>query len=98
MIAEALIHFCGDKSWSLNGDSYSGLNWTDESPKPTEEQVNQWAIDIVPIHANKKAQQNRANAYRSEADPLFFKWQRNEATEQEYLDKVQEIRARYPYV
>jgi len=39
----------------------------------------------------------RAEAYRQEADPLFFKVQRGEATEQEWLDKVQQIRERYPY-
>ena len=38
----------------------------------------------------------RALAYRDEADPLFFKWQRGEAIEQEWLDKVAEIRERYP--
>jgi len=37
----------------------------------------------------------RAEAYRNESDPLFFKWQRNESTEQEWLDKVAEIKARY---
>lgn len=39
----------------------------------------------------------RAAAYRAEADPLFFKWQRGEATEQEWLDKIEEIKLRYPY-
>jgi len=39
----------------------------------------------------------RAAAYTAEADPLFFKYQRGEATEQEWLDKIEEIRARYPY-
>ena len=43
------------------------------------------------------ARRQRAEAYRLEADPLFFKWQRGEATEQEWLDKVQQIRERYPY-
>lgn len=43
------------------------------------------------------AQSNRASAYSEEADPLYFKWQRNEGTEQEWLDKVAEIRGRYPY-
>lgn len=41
-------------------------------------------------------QQLRANAFKAEADPLFFKWQRGEATEQEWRDKVDEIRARFP--
>lgn len=39
----------------------------------------------------------RADAYAKEADPIFFKWQRSEATEQEWLDKIEEIKLRYPY-
>jgi hypothetical protein len=39
----------------------------------------------------------RQAAYETEADPLFFKWQANEATEAEWLAKRQEIRDRYPY-
>lgn len=41
-------------------------------------------------------EQIRRMAYETEADPLFFKWQRGTATEQEWLDKVAEIKARYP--
>lgn len=37
----------------------------------------------------------RGQAYIKEADPLFFKWQRGEATEQEWLDKIAEIKARH---
>lgn len=39
--------------------------------------------------------QMRRAAYAYEADPLFFKWQRGEATKEEWLDKVQEIKDRY---
>lgn len=42
-------------------------------------------------------QRNRQAAYSAEADPLFFQWQRNEGTEQAWLNKVAEIRDRYPY-
>lgn len=44
--------------------------------------------------ANIEAQ--RAQAYRNESDPLFFKSQRGEATQQEWLDKIAEIKARFP--
>lgn len=37
----------------------------------------------------------RAYAYRTESDPLFFKAQRGEATIQDWLDKVAEIKARF---
>jgi hypothetical protein len=55
-------------------------------------------IDPAAAHAVALAriQTQRAAAYTSEADPLFFKSQRGEATEAEWLDKVAEIRARYP--
>lgn len=38
----------------------------------------------------------RQRAYFAEADPLFFKSQRGDATIQEWLDKVAEIKSRYP--
>lgn len=38
----------------------------------------------------------RQAAYEREADPLFFKIQRNEATQEEWLAKIAEIKARYP--
>lgn len=38
----------------------------------------------------------RAEAYRNESDPLFFKAQRGEVTHEQWLDKVNEIKARYP--
>jgi hypothetical protein len=39
----------------------------------------------------------RAAAYVQEADPLFFKAQRGEATTAEWTAKVAEIKARFPY-
>lgn len=39
---------------------------------------------------------NRLEAYRNESDPLHMKWQRGEATQQEWLDKIEEIKARFP--
>ena len=46
---------------------------------------------------NKTAKQNRSNAYIQESDPIFFKYQRGEITKQEWLDKIEEIKERYPY-
>jgi hypothetical protein len=36
----------------------------------------------------------RREAYQKESDPLYFKWQRGEATQQEWLDKIAEIKTR----
>lgn len=53
--------------------------------------------DVLPGVLRQQAEQSRAAAYRSEADPLFFKSQRGEATTAEWEAKVAEIKARYPY-
>jgi len=45
----------------------------------------------------ESARNSRAAAYRNEADPLFFKAQRGEATTDEWTAKVAEIKARFPY-
>ena len=49
------------------------------------------------VFTQQEQERNRASAYRSEADPLFFKAQRGEATTDEWTAKVAEIKARFPY-
>lgn len=34
------------KSWSLTGEDYDGLVWSDPSPKPTEEELNLQAAEL----------------------------------------------------
>lgn len=43
-----------------------------------------------------EAARSRADAYRNEADLLFFKAQRGEATMEEWLSLVEDIRQRHP--
>jgi hypothetical protein len=38
----------------------------------------------------------RRAAYAAESDPLFFMAQRGEATQQQWLDKIAEIKSRWP--
>ena len=52
-----------------------------------------WDISAI-LYAEQEA--NRKLAFVSEADPLFFRWQAGEATQEEWLAKRQEIRDRYP--
>ena len=55
-------------------------------------------VDQTKLAAKKaaEAEANRKAAYVAEADPLFFKAQRGEATLQEWQDKIAEIKARFP--
>lgn len=47
--------------------------------------------------AIEKIKEQRRLAYSKESDPIFFKWQRGEATEAEYLDSVEQVKLKYPY-
>ena len=58
----------------------------------TKEQVEQEAKEAE----LQRVENNRRNAYRNESDPLYLKWQRGEATEQDWLDKIEEIKERFP--
>jgi hypothetical protein len=71
---------------------------TIERELTAEEIAELEALGQLPIEAQiQQVEASRKNAYREEADPLFFGWQRGENTEQAWLDKVAEIRARFPY-
>lgn len=62
--------------------------------KTATEIANEERDAIIATNAVNKAA--RAAAYSIEADPLFFKSQRGEATHEEWLAKVSEIKTRYP--
>ena len=71
--------------------------------KQGEEWVQVWIVTEASAEEIAERQEQhtaqveakRAEAYRTESDPLFFKSQRGEATHQEWLDKVAEIKSRY---
>lgn len=48
------------------------------------------------VPTKEEQQENRAALYAKEADPLFFKAQRGEATMEDWLAKIAEIKARFP--
>jgi hypothetical protein len=70
-----------------------------------DEWVQVWSVtdaseeEIARRNANtiENITHQRIEAYRNESDPLFFKAQRNEATMEEWLAKVAEIKLRYSY-
>ena len=80
--------------WVLRGDD---LEWLDtEQTQPTDAEITAEVARLQALEPIRIAEANRRAAYIAEADPLFFKAQRGEATVQEWQDKVAEIKARYP--
>lgn len=82
--------------WSLNGDSYDGLTWLSDTPKPTQAELDALWSSTQATLQTKQAQRQRAAAYVAESDPLFFKAQRGESTMEEWQAKIAEIKTRYP--
>lgn len=93
-IVEAEEAFAETQGWIAAQDASIGWVWDGESfspPVKTPEEIAQEQAD----HA-AQVEAQRAEAYRNESDPIFFKSQRGEATHQQWLDKVAEIKARFP--
>jgi len=86
-----------DAEWTLNGDTYDGLIWHDDTPKPSQQELDDAWLAVQYNQQRAAIENQRKAAYQQEADPLFFSYQRGEATEQEWLDAVQSIKDRYPY-
>lgn len=81
-----------DDSGNLIGDHEITF---DKEVNPTQEQLDSIYEEIIG-EKRQSVREKRLRAYRDESDPLFFKWQRGEATQEEWLAKVAEIRQLYP--
>jgi hypothetical protein len=83
--------------WTLDGDDYAGLTWLDDSPKPTKKTLDDAWPQVQADLELARIQAERARRYQLEADPLFFKAQRDEATMAQWRTVVDQIRADLPY-
>ena len=83
--------------WSLNGDDYEGLEWLDDSPKPTKKALEGLWPEVQHARAIASVEAARAVAYREIADPVFFRFQAGEATEAEWKAARQAVRDAHPY-
>ena len=82
--------------WSLSNNDYDTLAWLDDTPKPSQAELDAAWPAVQQQQAQAEVDQQRHAAYIAESDPLFFQWQRGEATAQAWRDKVAEIQTRYP--
>ena len=82
----------GEHAALLKGNAAGKVIVADEDGKPVLQDPP------APTHEQllATAEAQRAAAYREEADPHIFKYQRGEATREEWLAKIDEIKARFP--
>jgi hypothetical protein len=97
MIVAALQRLRPGASWSLDGETYTGLTWRDTSqPKPTEEEVNE-AIRIVQReYADTEYQRQRAQAYPPITDYLDAIVKSDQAQLDKYIADCQAVKLLYP--
>ena len=92
--ANALLSLRPGAEWVLRGDD---LEWLDQNQtQPSDAEINAEVARLTALEPARIATENRRAAYIAEADPLFFKAQRGEATMEEWQAKVAEIKARFP--
>jgi hypothetical protein len=92
--ANALHSLRPGSEWVLRGDD---LEWLDQTQtQPTDAEIDAEVARLTALEPARIATENRRAAYIAEADPLFFKAQRGEATLDEWQAKVAEIKARIP--
>ena len=96
MINHEAIYRAYPNAVSINGD-IGAFDANGNQVQLDQAKVDAAAVIVAKEQALATAKQNRAIAYTSEADPLFFKAQRGEATIEDWEAKVEEIRTRYPY-
>lgn len=71
-----------------------------EVPNPPNHALQLWVASQWQAYTptNEEQRSKRHAAYTSEADPMFFKWQAGEATEDDWLTLRKVIRDSYPTV
>ena len=85
--------------WALNGNDYSGLEWLSDTPKPSDKELkSQWAqVEYGVAYEAVSVARHTAYTAIGGSDSVYMKYQRGEATKQEWLDAVTAINEANPY-
>ena len=98
-IVDILSHNYPEAQWSLNGDDYEGLDWLDDSPKPTEKELEDAWPAVKHAREVEAVRLARHTAYAAPDGPdaIFLQYQRGDATEKQWLDAVKAVKKAHPY-
>lgn len=93
-----VLAFCyPGQEWAIDGNDYATLQWFSDTPKPTKAQLDaQWADANYQNQCAAVANARRI-AYETQSDGVFFKWQRGDATQAEWQQAVDAVKAANPY-
>ena len=83
--------------WTLNGNDYDGLTWLDDTPKPTQAELDAAWPQVAYQQQVTAVKTTRRTAYEAQSDGLFFEWQRGDGTEAAWREAVAAVKAANPY-
>lgn len=83
--------------WSLDGETYDGLIWLDETPKPSQAELDAAWPQVDYNNQIAAVETTRRIQYEAQSDGLFFEWQRGTNTKEAWEAAVQAIKDANPY-
>jgi len=83
--------------WTLSGDQYEGLTWLDDSPKPTQAELDAAWPQVQYDREHAQVEAARRARYQAETDGMFFAAQRDGGDLTEWVAAVDAIKADLPY-
>jgi hypothetical protein len=83
--------------WTINGDTYDGLTWLDETPKPTQAELDAQWPQVAYNQQVATVETTRRTEYETKSDGLFFEWQRGTNTQAAWEAAVQAVKDANPY-
>jgi hypothetical protein len=97
-LTKALISLYPGAQWTLNGDSYEGLDWlpVNDIPKPTLAELEAECDRLNQVWLDTQYQRDRAKEYPSLADQLDMQyWDKINGTTT-WADAIQAVKDKYP--
>jgi hypothetical protein len=99
-IVEALHNLKSGATWSLNGDTYDGLEWLDESQtKPTLEEVTQEVARLQAEYNKTEYQRQRSSEYpdlKEFVDAYYWAQKGDNTRMDAYIVKCDSVKDKYP--
>ena len=83
--------------WAINGDTYDGIIWLSDGQKPSQAELDALWPQVNYEQQCLIIEKARLVAYEQQSDPVFFKWQRGDATEAEWREAVAKVKLDNPY-
>ena len=98
-----LTYLRPNAEWQLAGEPTNeqeyddSLSWYGPSDAPTWQEINAAWPQVNYDNQCAVIEATRLDAYEKQSDPLYFKWQRGDATEAEWRAAVAKVKTDNPY-